>query len=190
MNYDVEVNGIRIALSHCSLPDTLEQATHLSQLGKNANRRRERGRVVESQINIEAGDLVNLVLVEIEGAAVQVLLQAVHVVRLGNNNNVSLGAPAQQDLARGLAVLLGDALDHVGLEERLGALGLFVVHLEEAERAKGGVARDLDVVVLRQLDQVGLGEVRVVLNLQHGWGNLGVGQQIVDELGAEVGDTN
>lgn len=111
-------------------------------------------------------------------------------IALGNNSDAALRSPAQQDLRRGNLVLVRDRLDGIDLEEALGAGGALVGDLEEGLGAKGRVGRDGDLVLLGHGDEVGLDEVRVVLDLQGGDGVTGVGLDVVEGLGLEVGDAD
>lgn len=146
--------------------------------------------VVEPEAQVQGRDLVQLGLGKVEGGALEVLLQSLDAVGLGDDDNLSLRAPTEDDLAGGLAVLGGQAGDGLRLEEGLGVLGPGVVQLEEGLGAEGGVTGDGDVVLLGHLDELGLGEVGVVLDLEDGAGDLGVGHQVVEELGVEVGDAD
>lgn len=161
----------------------------LSLLSENASASAA-SRGVESEANVQSGNGLDLLLGQVERGGLEVLLESLDAVGLGDDDDVALCAPSEQDLAGGDAVLLGGSLDGVDLEQRLDLLGLGVVQLNERGRAKGGVAGDGNVVLLSHGDELGLGEVRVVLDLEDGRGDLGVRQQIVDQLGVEVGDTN
>jgi hypothetical protein len=81
-----------------------------------------------------------------------------------------LTVPAQQD-GRGVdAVLLGDLDD--GVERGQGA----------ASAAEGAVRHDVDALLLAELDDVGLGEVRVQLDLVDGGDDGGLGEKLLEVL--------
>lgn len=64
------------------------------------------------------------------------------------------------------------------------------VELEERGRAERAVGSDGDALTLGKLEELLLGEVGVVLDLEGGRADLGVAEEVVDQLGLEVGDTN
>ena len=144
--------------------------------------------IIEPQILVDAIDLANLALAQVEARHVQILCQPALVVTLGDDGHISLRRPAQQDLRRRFPVLVCDGLDGGVVEEERGVLGLLHVELEEGLRAKGRVRGDGDALVLRELDEAFLAEVRVVFDLQGGGLDGGVAQEIHDQLPVEVAD--
>lgn len=166
-------------------------------LGTNASKRRN-GRmvgtyvcgVIESEVSVKSADRLQLLLCKVELSNVQVLLQTLLVVALGDDSNSSLGAPSQEDLSRGLVVLLSESSDGGVLEEDRGVLGLLPVELNEGLWAEGRVCGNGNTLGLSQLDESGLDEVWVVLDLESGWADLGVSEEIQNEGALEVGDTN
>lgn len=163
---------------------------HPPELGEDADGPAEASGRVEAQAPVQAGDLLDLLLGQLEVKQAEVLLQAVDAVGLRDDDDVALGAPAEQYLAGRLAVLRCDALDDVRLEQRLDSLCVGVAQLQEALRAEGRVARHRDAVLLRHGDELGLRQVRVVLDLQHAKRQLVVRQNVVDELRVEVGNAD
>lgn len=162
------------SLFHCNTPPhtRIVIATYLCEDAAAS----QSSRGVESLANVQSGDGVDFFLGEVERDAVEVLLQSVDTVGLGDNNDVSLGAPSQEHLARRHVVLLGGGLDGVNLKERLELLGPGVVQLDERGRPEGGVSGNGDVVLLCHGNELRLGQVGVVLDLENSRGNLGVGQ--------------
>lgn len=148
------------------------------------------GGLIEADAPVEGRDLGNVLLGEVEFDGSQVGGDQRRTRALGNNGEAALGGPTEQDLGRVPAILGGDALDGVVLDEGRQLDGVLHVELEEAGRAEGAVGGDGDALLLGQVQQLLLDEVRVVLDLQGGRADLGVPQQVIDELGLEVGDTN
>lgn len=93
--------------------------------------------------------------------------------------------PAEEDLRGCLAMCICDLLDD-GVVEQEGCVSRDLhVALDEALGTEGRVRGDLDVVLLSQLDEVGLNVVGVVLDLESRGLGLGVGEH-VEEEGARV----
>ena len=145
-------------------------------------------RVVEAQAPVQPADAVQLAPVEIPPGHVQVLRQPPWVVALRDDGHVALGRPAQQHLRRRLAVLVRDGLDGRVVQEQGGVLGPRHVELEEGLRAQGGVGRDGDALALGVLHEARLGEVGVVFDLEGRGRDLGVPEEVHDELAVEVAD--
>lgn len=137
--------------------------------------------VIESEVSVKSADRLQLLLCKVELSNVQVLLQTLLVVALGDDSNSSLGAPSQEDLSRGLVVLLSESSDGGVLEEDRGVLGLLPVELNEGLWAEGRVCGNGNTLGLSQLDESGLDEVWVVLDLESGWADLGVSEEIQNE---------
>lgn len=150
-------------------------------------------RIIESQSPIQSRNALKLILSQIKTQHIQVLRQSPRVVRLGNDRDSSLRSPAEEDLSRGLAVLVSQALDGLVVEEQvyaLGAVGEDALELDEALGAEGGVGGDGDVVLLGEGDELGLDEVGVVFDLEGGDGVAGVVLEVVEGLAGEVGDAD
>jgi len=101
-----------------------------------------------------------------------------------------LGGPSQEDLRGGLVVLLGDLHDRGVVEEERGVLGRLELQLQEGLGSKGRVCGDGDALGFRKLQESGLHEVWVVLDLESGRADLGVSEQVDDQRTLEVGNTN
>lgn len=93
--------------------------------------------LVELEVHLELGDLIHALLRDIPANTVEVLLHDGLTVGLGDHGKATLGSPAQQDLGRGLANLLGNTLDDLVLHQWLRVLGLIHVALDETSRAEG-----------------------------------------------------
>ena len=142
-------------------------------------------RVVEPQTLVQAGDGLDLVLGQIEGADVQILRQTALVVALGDDSHATLRGPPQQHLRGRLVVLLCNALHMFVVEEERGLLGGSHVELEEGLRAEGGVGGDGDLERPAQVQEILLDEVWVMLDLEGLREVLGVALD-VEEQGAVV----
>jgi hypothetical protein len=86
---------------------------------------------IELQVLVEVRDLSNLRLAHVKASDVQVLLQTVLRVALGDNGQTALCRPPQQDLCGCLAVLLGDLLDDGVIEQERSIRGDLHVALNE-----------------------------------------------------------
>lgn len=146
--------------------------------------------VVEPQVLVDGRDALNLVVGQVEAVDLEVLLETVLAVGLGNDGNAALGGPAEQNLGGGHAVLGGDALDDIVVEEKRGVLSTLHLQLQEALGTEAGVGSDGDLVLLDELDELGLNQVGVVLDLQRRERVTVVGQKVKDELGGEVADAD
>jgi hypothetical protein len=93
--------------------------------------------VVEAETSVEGTDGLNLVLGKVEAADIKVLGKTVLVVGLGNNGNTTLGGPSEQDLAGRLAVLVGNLLDSLVVEEERGVVCSLHLQLNKGSRAEG-----------------------------------------------------
>lgn len=69
-------------------------------------------------------------------------------------------------------------------------MGALHIELQETLRAKRAVRGDGNVVFLAHFDELWLNEVRVVLDLVDGGLDFGVAEDVVEELGVEVGDAD
>lgn len=119
---------------------------------------------------------------------VQVLRHHLLTAGLGDDRQPSLGRPPEQHLRRLLLVLLGDGVDGVVLHEGHQRLGVLEAEADERGGAERGVGGDGDALLFSEFDEFGLDEVGVVLDLEGGGGDLGGAEEVVDQLGLEVGD--
>lgn len=87
-------------------------------------------------------------------------------------------------------MLGGDLLDDGTVEQTRAVVRVLHVELEEAERTERRVGSDAETFLLDVLDQTGLDEVRVVLDLENSRTDASVAEQVHDQLGVEVGDTD
>lgn len=76
------------------------------------------------------------------------------------------------------------------VEEERGVLGALQVELDEAQRSKGGVCGDGNAVLLGVLDQLLLGEVWVVFDLEGGRADASIAEHVHNDLDVMVADTN
>ena len=148
------------------------------------------GGLVEADAAVEGRDGGDVLLGEIELDARQVGGHELLAGALGDDGQAALGGPAEENL-RGLAVVLGgDLLDGVVLDEGGQLDGVLHVELEEAGGAEGAVGGDGDALALGEVEQLLLDEVGVVLDLEGGRADLGVAEEVVDQLALEVGDAD
>lgn len=87
-------------------------------------------------------------------------------------------------------MLGGNLLDDGALHQRSGVLDAEVLNLHEASGAERRVSCDGDALLLSKVDEVGLLEVRVVLNLERSRADPGVEEVVIHRLGLVVGDAN
>lgn len=146
--------------------------------------------VVEAQVLVQRADRVNLTSFQVKVGDLQVLSQASGVIALGDNSNVTLSSPAQQDLGGSAVVLGSKRSDDSVVEQTGGILGLLDLQLDEAERTEGGVCSDGETLLLGVVDESLLGEVRVVLDLEGGRADASIAEEIHQQLGAEVAHTD
>lgn len=170
------------------LASSFDSARRLLRLSKDPNTKVSR--VVEPQSPIQRRNALQLLCRQVKIRRGQVLSQPLLGVTLGDHNNVPLSRPAEQHLCWRLADPFRHLLDGRVLEQGTRIMRALHVELEEALRAKGAVSGDGNVVLLAHLDEVGLDEVRVVLDLVDGGLDLGVAQDVVEEHGVEVGNAN
>lgn len=147
-------------------------------------------RLVEAGVDIESSYLLNVVLCEVEVDGLQVRLHVLNAGALGDDRQTALGGPPEKDLGGRLSVLLGDLTDNIVLQEGLNLGGVLHVELPERGRAEGAVGGNGNALVLGKAEELVLDEVGVVLNLEGGWADLCVPEEVVDELGLEVGDAD
>lgn len=112
------------------------------------------------------------------------------VVALWDDSQSSLRRPAKQDLRRGLAVILCNLGNNVVLEQSWGVACVVPAKLDERLWAVRGVRGDGDALLLCELEERGLDEVGVVLDLEDGGDDLCAADDLEDQGAAEVGDTN
>lgn len=146
--------------------------------------------LVELEVQVHLGNAVQLVLVEIEATAVEVLSHDGRAGGLGDDGDAALGSPAEQDLSGGLVVLGSHGLDGLVLHEWRGILSTVHVELDEAGGTEGGVGSDDDALGLGETDEQILLQVGVQLDLEGGGADLCVLEGVVEGLSLVVGDTN
>lgn len=76
------------------------------------------------------------------------------------------------------------------LEQRRGIDGVLHLQLEEAQRSERRVRGDSDALLLGILDQTRLGKVGVVLNLEGSGTDTRIPEEVHEQLGAEVANTD
>jgi len=148
------------------------------------------GGLVEADVAVEARDGLDVLLGEVEVNRVEVDSHDLGASGLGDNSQAALGGPAEQDLRGSLAVLVGNGLDCGILEKGLELLGVLHVELAEAGGAERAVGSDGNALLLGKVKEKLLNEVGVVLDLEGSGADLGVAEEVVEELGLEVGDTD
>ena len=87
-------------------------------------------------------------------------------------------------------MLLGNTLHRGMVEEEGGILCTLHIELNEAQGSEGGVRGNGNAVFLGILDQLLLGQVWVVLDLEGSWTDAGVAEHVHDELNVEVADAD
>lgn len=147
-----------------------------------------RNRLVKTLSDIESIDLFHIILLDIEGADIQVACQTLWVVGLGNDRNIFLCGPPQEDLSGILVVLGGDLLNKIVLEERRNAL--IDAELNVGHGSKGGVRGDSNALALAPLHEVLLHIIRVQLDLENGGQNARVSLKIHHQRPRVVGDSD
>lgn len=98
--------------------------------------------------------------------------------RLGDDAGAALDSPGDQDIGVVAVVLLGNLGDLLTLDQ--GGVG----------RSEGGVSSEVDALGLAELEQLPLGVLGVELDLVGGGDNLGGGEELLEVLDREVGDTD
>jgi len=146
--------------------------------------------VVEPQVHIQSRDAVELLIGKVETDILQVLLQSLLVVALRDNGNAALGRPPQQYLSRGLPVPLCRILDRVTRKQRWTILSFLHLKLQETLGAEARVRSNGNALRVAKMQEPGLNEVRVVLNLESGRSDAGVSKKVLQQRTLEVGDTN
>ncbi len=122
--------------------------------------------VIESQLSVQRRDGIQLLLIQIEICNLEILLQPLVIVALGNDGQSSLRCPSQQDLCWGTFVLLGDLGHDRVLEENGGVLRLLPFELDEGLWAEGRVGGYGYAFGFGELEKSGLHKVGVVLDLE------------------------
>lgn len=107
--------------------------------------------VVEPQPLIQSTNRLNLLIIQIERADVQVGRQTALVIRLRNHRNAALSRPSEQDLRWRLVVLVRDSLDGLVVEEKRSILRLLHVQFQERLWSEGGVRRHSDIAARAQV---------------------------------------
>lgn len=93
--------------------------------------------LVELHVEVHLGDAVHVFLVDLEVAALEVLGHDSRARSLGDDGKATLGSPSEEDLGRGLVVLLSETLKDLVLHEGRSRLGDIHVELDEASGAEG-----------------------------------------------------
>jgi hypothetical protein len=145
---------------------------------------------VELEVLVKVRDLLDLLLLQVEAGDVQVLLQTVLRVALGDDSETTLSGPSEQYLGGGLAVGFRDLGDDGVVEEERGVGGELHVALNERLGTEGRVSCNGNVVLLGQLEQVGLDVVWVVLDLERRRLDSGVCEHVKQQSAGVVGDTD
>jgi hypothetical protein len=112
------------------------------------------------------------------------------MVRLGDNSNVALSGPSQNDLSRGFAVSIGNRIDSLVLENERSVVSTFLSHFKERLGAKSGVTGDGNALGLDVVDEGRLGKVGMVLNLQNRGSDASNSEEVTNKTSIEVGDAN
>lgn len=147
-------------------------------------------RIIEPQPAIQLSNSPNLVLLQIPPGNLQVLLQPLRVITLRNNRHTPLRGPPQQHLRRCASMLLRNALNKLMLKQRRRIHRILHAQLKETQRSKRTIRRNGQPLLLGILDQPGLREVGVMLDLQRGRTNARIPQQIHDQLCRKVTNTD
>lgn len=150
-------------------------------------------RIIEPQPPIKPTNRLNLIFLQIKVRHFQILRKAIFVIRFRNHRNPALRRPPQQHLRRRLPRPGRSLLHNINVPQQRDVVRPCAKsrrELFERLRAEGGVRRDGDVEFLRERDERGLHEVRVVLDLQRRDGVAGVGLQVEEGLGLGVGDAD
>ena len=144
--------------------------------------------IVESSAGIKRGNGLHLFLLEAKAEQVNVLLHPLRLGGLWNDGSASLDAPSEHNLSGSLTVLCGDFLDFLILE----AAVLLSRHtqLDVGSRSKVAEAGDCDVVGVAESNEPLLSVVRVQLDLQDGWLDFGVAQDVSQQGDADVAHAN
>lgn len=146
--------------------------------------------VIKPDTSIQGRDCLDLILRKVEANNIKVLSKTFGVVTLGNNGEATLGCPAKEDLTGGPVVFCGNRLDEIMLKQGLELQGLLPVELNEALRTEGRVGSHSNTLLLAEVDEVGLGKVGVMFDLEDGDGNLGGAEEIHEKRALEIGDTD
>lgn len=107
-------------------------------------------RIVQTQRNVHSVNNLHLLLRQLEREDIGVLGNADGVRRLGDNSNLVLDQPTQDNLGDGLVVVSGDLRETLLLEKGDGILGGGRAQFDIGGWAKVGVASDLETLALRK----------------------------------------
>lgn len=146
--------------------------------------------VIKPKAHVELVDGLDVFLIHLPVESFKVHLHAFWVQGLGHHRNIALKRPAKSNLGRWPVVLGGNFLDDRVFKEGLHRLGTLGTSSDKGSRAEGRVSGDGDALGLDPLDQILLLKVRVQLDLEKGWLDLGVGEHVHQQLDVKVRDTN
>ena len=132
----------------------------------------------ETLAGVEAGDLLHVILAQLEIEDVEILLHALHMYGLRYDDHTALDEPAQSYLSRRFAIFLSDThKDRVG-EEIVAALG------------KRPPRHDVAAILLHILPGADLLVEHVGLHLIHHRRNLHVACEVNQMVRVEIADTD
>ena len=122
--------------------------------------------------------------VKLEIENIQVLPESLNLLRLWHHDSSTLEGPSESDLTWSLVVLLSRDSQLTFMQE--GSILLTT----GAELAELTVGHDLHAIHLGEAEQSLLGHVRVHFNLQNSWLNLGVLDDVLEFVTADVTHAN
>ena len=118
----------------------------------------------------------------------QVLGKALYLLGLGNRGGASLHGPAQKDLCGGLTVGGSDIFDHLLFDD--GWHITFEIKLNIGKRSEVAERHDCDSLLLAHSEEIGLWQVWVHLDLEHGRLDCGVVEHLPEHHSVDVADTD
>ena len=118
----------------------------------------------------------------------QVLGKALYLLGLGNRGGASLHGPAQKDLCGGLTVGGGDIFDHLLFDD--GWHFTCEIKLNIGKRSEVAERHDCDSLLLAHSEEIGLWQVWVHLDLEHGRLDCGVVEHLPEHHSVDVADTD
>ena len=87
-------------------------------------------------------------------------------------------------------MFLSNRLDGGVFEQQWGILCVLHIKLNKAQRSKGRICRNGDTVILCILNQIRLGQVWVMLDLQSSGPDTGISEQVHDKLDVKVANSD
>ena len=139
----------------------------------------------EATIALKVVDVLHLLLSQTEVEDLSVLLNPGRSDRLGDDDDAPLDLPAEDDLGRALAVLAGDVFQ-LGVVQQADVAWLGPGPVRRAERRVGC---DGDPSLPAEVQEFGLAEVGVALNLVGDGLDAAPGQDVLDLFGVEIRDS-